>query len=230
VLDPATRDAFRRLVRERTAPAQVALVPEITTYQASELTPLWHATSAQLAHYDPNPFWCFPWAGGQALARHLLDQGSLVKGRRVLDLATGSGLVALAAARAGAAQVVAADVSPYCEVVVPMNAALNGVEVMVRIEDLLDTRLKGFDLVVAGDVFYEQPLAERALRWLRTAVADGVQALVGDPGRAYSPRTGVAELAVYEVPVSREIEDRPVMRTRVLEILPWEARHLTAPP
>jgi predicted nicotinamide N-methyase len=196
----------------------VALVPEITTWQATDLTPLWHATSAELERYDASPFWAFPWAGGQALARHLLDHPELVRGRRVLDFATGSGLVAIAAARAGAARVVGADVAPFCEAVVPMNAELNGVTIELTLEDLLDRPLQGFDLVVAGDVFYEQPLATRALAWFRGLAAQGVTVLAGDPGRLYSPREAVRDLARYDVPVSREIEERDVMRTWVLQV------------
>jgi predicted nicotinamide N-methyase len=220
VTEPATLAAWRDFVRCRTAPAPVALVPEVRVYQATALTPLWQATSVELAGYDPNPFWAFPWAGGQALARHLLDHPSLVAGRRVLDFATGSGLVAIAARLAGAAEVVATDVAPFCEAVVPLNAALNGVEVALRLTDLLGTPTTGFEVVLAGDVFYEQPLAERAVAWFRALAALGVTVLVGDPGRLYSPREGVVDRAEYQVPVSMEIEERPVMRTWVLEVLP----------
>lgn len=218
--DPGTLTAWRELVRTRTAPAPVPLVPEITTWQATDLTPLWHATSAELARYDASPFWAFPWAGGQALARHLLDHPELVRGRRVLDFATGSGLVGIAAAKAGAAEVVGADVAPFCEAVVPMNAGLNGVSLELRLEDLLGQPLAGFDLVVAGDVFYEQPFAARALAWFRALARQGVRVLAGDPGRLYTPREGMADLASYEVPVSLEIEERPIMRTWVLEVQP----------
>lgn len=216
--DPATLAAWREVVRTQTAPAPVALVPEITTWQATELTPLWHATSAELERYDASPFWAFPWAGGQALARHLLDHPGVVRGRAVLDFATGSGLVGIAAARAGAARVVGTDVAPFCEAVVPMNAALNDVALELRLEDLLGSPLEGFEVVVAGDVFYEQPLASRAIAWFRELAARGVTVLAGDPGRLYSPREGVRDLARYDVPVSREIEERPVMTTWVLQV------------
>jgi predicted nicotinamide N-methyase len=216
----STLEAWRELVRTRTTPTPVPLVPELRTYQATALTPLWQATSAELGRYDPSPFWAFPWAGGQALARHLLDHPGLVRGRRVLDFATGSGLVALAAARAGAARVVATDLSPFCEAVVPLNAALNGLDLELRLEDLLGGPLEGVDLLVAGDVFYEQPLADRSLAWFRRLAAGGTAVLVGDPGRSYSPRTGVEVLATYDVPVSREIEDRELMRTSVLAVRP----------
>jgi predicted nicotinamide N-methyase len=218
--DPSTLAAWRELVRTRTAPAPVPLVPEITTWQATDLTPLWHATSAELARYDASPFWAFPWAGGQALARHVLDHPALVRGLRILDFATGSGLVGIAAARAGAARVVGADVAPFCEAVVPMNAELNRVSLELRVDDLLGRPLEGFDLVLAGDVFYEQPFATRALEWFRALAGQGIRVLAGDPGRLYTPREGMTDLACYEVPVSLEIEERPVMRTWVLDVLP----------
>jgi predicted nicotinamide N-methyase len=211
---------WRDFVRRQTAPAPVALVPEISLYQATELTPLWHATSAQLERYDASPFWAFPWAGGQALARHLLDRPELVRGRRVLDFATGSGLVGIAALLAGAASVDSTDLAPFCEVVVPMNASLNGVTLTPRLVDVLGQPLHGIDVVLAGDVFYEKPLAEQSLAWFRVLVAKGVTVLVGDPGRLYSPRAGVADRACFEVPVSLEIEERTPMRTWVLQILP----------
>jgi len=217
--DAAELAAWRDFIRAHTVAAPVPLVPEVRTYQATELTPLWQATSLELAGYDPNPFWAFPWAGGQALARHLLDHPELVRGRRVLDFATGSGLVAIAARLAGAAVVATSDIAPFCEAVVPLNAALNAVEVSLQIADLLGTPLAGVDVVLAGDVFYERPMAERALAWFKALAAGGVTVLAGDPGRLYSPRRGVVDLAEYQVPVSSEIEERPVMRTWVLEVM-----------
>jgi predicted nicotinamide N-methyase len=216
VTPPAILAAWRELVRTRTSPTPVPLVPELTTYQATELTPLWRATSAELGRYDPSPFWAFPWAGGQALARHLLDHPSLVRGRRVLDFATGSGLCGLAAARAGAAEVVATDLSPFCEAVVPLNAALNGLELALRLEDRLGTPPGAAEVVLAGDVFYEAPLAARAAEWFGALAAAGITVLAGDPGRAYSPRRGFERVGSYLVPVSREIEDRDLMPTSVL--------------
>jgi predicted nicotinamide N-methyase len=212
--------SWRDFVRRQTRPAPVPLVPELTLYQATALTPLWHATSAQLERYDASPFWAFPWAGGQALARHLLDRPQLVRGRRVLDFATGSGLVGIAALRAGASSVDSTDLAPFCEVVVPMNAELNGLALTPRMVDLLGQPLDGVDVVLAGDVFYEKPLAERSLAWFRALAARGVTVLVGDPGRLYSPRQGVVDLATFDVPVSLEIEERSPMRTWVLQVLP----------
>jgi predicted nicotinamide N-methyase len=212
-------DRLERFVRGHTVVCPVPLVPELVLHQATELTPLWHATARELEGWDPSPYWAFPWAGGQALARHLLDHPALVLGLRVFDLATGSGLVAIAAARAGAARVVAADVDPLCETVVRLNCALNGVAVEFLHGDPLGEPLRGFEVVLAGDVFYERPLAGRALAWLRAAAAGGARVLVGDPGRTYSP-AGLAERAVHDVPTTPEIEAGDRLRTRVLEILP----------
>jgi predicted nicotinamide N-methyase len=213
-------DATIRFIRERTAPAPVPLVPEIAVYQASELTPLWHATSVELHAWDDSPFWAFPWAGGQALARHVLDHPASVAGLSVLDFATGSGLVAIAAARAGAAPVVAADVDPFCRGAVSLNSQLNGVSVSFREGSPIGDPLDGVDVVLAGDVFYERRLAGDAFAWFRALAARGVRVLAGDAARAYAPAGGVVEIASYEVPTTVEIEERPVRRARVVEVLP----------
>lgn len=207
-------------VRERTAAAPVPLVPELTLYQASELTPLWHATASELAGWDDSPFWAFPWAGGQALARHLLDAPEQVRGRRVVDFATGSGLVALAALRAGAAEVTAWDLDPFCEAAVRLNAGLNGLALAFRAGDPIGLPLEGVEVLLAGDVFYERALASRALGWFRALAARGVRVLAGDAGRVYAPPEGFVVLAELEVPTTVEIEDAPVRRARVLELLP----------
>jgi len=212
----AERIAF---VRARTAPAPVPLVPEILVHTAAEVTPLWHATAQELAGWDPAPFWAFPWAGGQALARHVLDEPELVRGRRVFDFATGSGLVALAAARAGAAHVTACDIDPFCEAAVAANAALAGAVLEMRVGDPLDAPLPGFDVVLAGDVFYERELAARSLAWFRRLAADGIAVLAGDPGRPYTPGEELPIRATYEVPALSAIEAAPVLRTRVVEIV-----------
>jgi len=213
-------DETLRFIRERTAPAPVPLAPEIVLQQATLLTPLWRATASELHAWDDSPYWAFPWAGGQALARHVLDHPSLVRGLRVLDFATGSGLVAIAAARAGAAAIAAVDVDPFCRAAVLLNAGLNGVEIAFREGDPIGAPLPGTDVVLAGDVFYERALAEGALAWFRVLAAAGVRVLAGDAGRAYAPRAGVVEVAVHDVPTTVEIEDGPVRRARVLEVLP----------
>ena len=206
-------------VRSRTEVAPVPLVPEIALHQATEMTELWRATAADLSGWDDSPFWAFPWAGGQALARWLLDHPGTVAGRRVLDFGTGSGLVAIAASLAGAARVDAWDVDPFCEAAVRLNALRNGATVAFHAGDPLDAR-PGADVVLAGDVFYERNLARRFLAWARALAQGGARVLAGDPGRVYSPRDGLAEVAVLDVPTTTAIEDRTCMRTRVVEILP----------
>jgi predicted nicotinamide N-methyase len=198
----------------------VPLVPELALWQATEVTPLWHATAAALEGWDDSPYWAFPWAGGQALARHLLDHPETARGRTVLDFAAGSGLVGVAAARAGAARVLCADVDPFCAAVIPLNAALNGVDLELRIGSPVGEPLDGFELLLAGDVFYERALAAEGLAWFRSLARRGVRVLAGDPGRAWSPDGGWREVAAYPVPVSPAIEAGPLLRTRVLEILP----------
>jgi len=205
-------------VRAHSALAPVPLTPEIVVHQATELTPLWRATAADLAGSDDSPFWAFPWAGGQALARYLLDHPGAARGLSVLDVGTGSGLAAIAAALAGAARVTAFDLDPYCEAAVLLNAAENGVAIEFRTGSPFVAPFSGADLVLAGDVFYERKLAADFLAFAGEAVSQGARVLAGDPGRLYSPREGFAEVAVYDVPTSLEIEDRPRMRTSVLEL------------
>jgi predicted nicotinamide N-methyase len=213
-------DDTLRFIRQRTAPAPVPLVPEISLYQATELTPLWHATASELHAWDDSPYWAFPWAGGQALARHVLDHPDVVRGLSVVDFATGSGLVAIAAARAGAAVVLAVDVDPFCRAAVLLNAALNGVAIPFRAADPIGEPLPGVDVVLAGDVFYERALAAGAFAWFRTLAASGVRVLAGDAARLYAPADGVVEIAAHRVPTTVEIEDAPERGARVLEILP----------
>lgn len=219
---PAQRslDELLDFVRTRTLPVTIPLVPELRLYQATELTPLWHATATELDGWDPAPFWAFAWAGGQAVARHVLDNPELVRGRRVLDFAAGGGIVAIAAARAGAARVVAADLDPFCEAALLMNCELNDVEVAFRAGDALEDDLGAYDVVLVGDVFYEDALARRCANRFAELASDGVLVLVGDPGRSYSPRTGFSELASYQVRTSIEIEQAELLHARVLRALP----------
>jgi predicted nicotinamide N-methyase len=209
---------WRDFIRGRTALAPVPLVPEMVLYQATEVTELWRATAADLAGWDDSPFWAFPWAGGQALARHLLDQPALVAGLRVADFGAGSGLAAIAAALAGASRVTAFDVDPFCEAAVSLNAERNGVEVAFEARSPLGSELPDVDVLLAGDMFYERELSERFQAWARTLAERGVRVLAGDPGRLYSPRDGFVRRAVHEVPTSTAIEDRLLMRTWVLEL------------
>lgn len=184
----------------------VPFVPEVLLHQADDLQGLWEATG-----HDAPPYWAFAWLGGQALARYVLS-GDHVRGKRVLDLATGSGLVAIAAMKAGARSVLAADIDPLSQEAVAANAAANGVEVMWTGLDLLDGRVPHVDVVLAGDVLYEKRMAERVLAWL---AGFGGTVLLGDPGRDYLPQQGLVELAAYDIATTRELEGVPVKRTRV---------------
>ncbi|RZK80223.1 MAG: methyltransferase, partial [Methylobacterium sp.] len=164
----------------------------------------------------PPPFWAFAWAGGQALARYILDNPGLVAGRRVLDFASGSGLVAIAAARSGAEHVTASDLDPFAIPAIGLNAAANGVAERIEAvsRDLIGSD-PGSAVVLAADIFYEQDLAARVTAWLSGLHARGATVLVGDPGRSYLPRDRLTELATYTVPVSRSLEDAEVKRSSV---------------
>jgi predicted nicotinamide N-methyase len=208
-------------VRSNTAIAAPPLVPEICLHLATKITPIWQASEETLARGQvPPPFWAFAWAGGQALARYLLDHPETVAGHEVLDICSGSGIVAIAAAKAGAARVTAAEIDPFAAAAIALNAPLNGVTVAVETRDLLDRTTAGWSVVLAGDVCYEEPMASRAIALLRRIAARGRLALLGDPGRAYLPREGLVELARYVVPVSRELEDREAREGVVWEVLP----------
>jgi predicted nicotinamide N-methyase len=203
-----------------TALAAPPLVPEIRLYLASEITPLWQATEARLAETNtPPPYWAFAWPGGQAIARQLLDEPALVAGRRVLDFAAGSGLAAIAAAKAGASAVEAAEIDPLAGAAIALNAAANGVAVAWRKADLVGSDER-WDVVLAGDVCYERPMAERVMPWLRRLAAEGCLVLMGDPGRSYLPDRGLARLASHVVPISRELEDRTERETVIWRVLP----------
>lgn len=193
-------------------------VPEIRLHLADEAHDLWHRTEEELQEIGlPPPFWAFAWAGGQGLARHVLDHPGTVRGKSVLDLASGSGLVAIAAAKAGAASVTANDIDPFSETAVALNARENGVSVAFDGRDLLEeTGLAGgYDVVLAGDVFYDRAFALRLVPWLRALAAGGAEILIGDPGRSYLPKDRLKALATYEVPVTRALEDAEVKRTTV---------------
>jgi predicted nicotinamide N-methyase len=217
-------------IRANTAVATPPLVPEIALHLATEITPLWQATEALLDRAQlPPPYWAFAWAGGQALARHVLDHPELVAGRRVLDFGAGSGLVALAAARAGALQSVAAEIDGFATAAICLNAALNGLAVAVESADVIGRFPAPFEVVLAGDMCYERPLAERLTEWLRQLAASGALVLLGDPGRNYLPKTGLVALARYEVPTPLDLEDRP-MRQGVVWRLDGGASQGETPP
>ncbi len=178
-----------------------------------ELWELWQRTGR-----DDPPFWAYPWAGGQALARYLLDHPGIVAGRRVLDVASGSGLVAIAAARAGAASVVAGDIDPHAVAAIAINAAANAVAVDPRAFDLAADGPGDAEVVLAGDVFYQRELAELALRFLRAAAGAGADVLVADPGRAFLPADSLTALDRYQVPVLTAIEDASVKSVTVYRL------------
>lgn len=208
-------DRAAAFVRDHLRLAPVALVPEVKLYQAEEPIGLWELTEGEYRSDQPPPFWAFAWAGGQALARYVLDHPSIVAGRRVLDLASGSGLVAIAAARAGAVHVTAVDVDPLALAAVASNAHANGEPVTGMLADVLDDDPGDIDLITAGDVFYSKAMADRVLRFLRRAVRSGAEVLVGDPGRAFFPEGVFEQVAMYDVPVTHALESTTVKSTRV---------------
>ena len=213
-MDPAI------FVERNTAIAAPPLLPEIRLHLATEITPIWQATEETLARSGlPPPYWAFAWAGGQALARYLLDHPEIVAGRSVLDFGAGSGLVAIAAAKAGAASVLAAEIDHFAAAAIAANATLNGVAITVTTADVLDGLDHRWEIVTAGDICYERPMAGRVISWLRALAARGSLVLLGDPGRAYLPSQGLRERARCLVPTSRELEDRETREGIVWEVL-----------
>ena len=195
------------------------LIPEFRLHLATEITPLWQATEATLETTGlPPPYWAFAWVGGQAVARHILDHPELVRGRRVLDFAAGCGLIALAAARAGASEVTAVDIDPFACAAISLNAAANGLAVAVSDRNVLDGRLCGAEVVLAGDVCYERPMAEAVIGWLRREAAGGALVVIGDPGRSYLPRTGLTARARHVIPTISDVEDVAVKTTTVWRV------------
>ena len=203
-------DPHAAFIHANTAIEVPPLIPEIRLHLASEIVPIWRATEEDLAALGlPPPYWAFAWAGGQALARYVLDNPEIVAGQTVLDFASGSGLAAIAAALAGAATVTAADIDPYASAAIGLNAALNGVSVEVTSGDIIG-RTGPWDVVLAGDICYERPLADRVTAWLRGLSEAGVTVLLGDPGRTYLPKEGLEWLVRYAVKTTRELEDTDV--------------------
>lgn len=199
---------------------KVPLVPEISLLLAHEALPLWQKTEEELGELGlPPPFWAFAWAGGQALARYVLDYPCRVRGRRVLDLACGSGLVAIAAKLAGAAHVLASDIDPFACAATQTNAAAMDTVLGITGHDLLAAPPPPVDTVLSGDIFYEKPLADRALSWLLQARSRGAEVLIGDPGRSYLPGEHLVRVLDYSVPVSRELEDAEIKHTTVWRLL-----------
>lgn len=208
-VDPA---AF---VRANTRLLPVPHAPELVLHLADEALELWQKTEDDLGAIGlPPPFWAFAWAGGQALARHLLDHPALVAGLDVLDFGAGSGLAGIAAARAGAGIVTATDIDRFAIAAIGLNAAANGVTVRATDADVIG-RDDGWDVVLAGDVCYERPMADRVTDWLAALAARGALVLLGDPGRTYLPKDRLVKLAEYMVPTTKALEDHTVRRTAV---------------
>jgi predicted nicotinamide N-methyase len=216
-MDLSTPAARRAFILQNTRLQRPPHTPELDLHLADEITPIWKLTEEDLAEIGlPPPYWAFAWAGGQALARYVLDNPGVVAGKAVIDFASGSGLVAIAAAKAGASRVLAADIDGYCEQAVSLNAEANGVLVGFTDADLTAAPPPAWaEVILAGDICYEKPLAERVLAWLLAARAAGATVLIGDPGRSYFPRTGLDKLAEYQVETTRELEDMEIKRTAV---------------
>jgi predicted nicotinamide N-methyase len=212
-----TAPSAEEIIRETTLLRPVPLVPEIRLYQAGEPMSVWQHTERATGRtgLDP-PFWAFAWAGGQALARYLLDHPQAAAGRRVIDVASGSGLVAIAAVMAGAAAVTAYDIDPLAAAAITVNAAANGAAVPAVCADILaGPPPDGTELVLVADAFYERDLAAQVLRFADRSHARGAAVLAGDLGRAYLPRARLAPLASYDVPDLAALEDADVKRTTV---------------
>jgi len=211
-----TLEGRRAFIRENTRLQAPPHTPELRLHLADEITPIWKLTEEALEEIGlPPPFWAFAWAGGQALARYVLDHPEIVAGKRVIDFATGSGVVAVAAMKAGATSVLAADIDVFCEAAVGLNAEANGVEIAFTDQNLLDAPPPQADVLLAGDICYERPMAEAVMAWLAQGRATGARVLIGDPGRTYFRKDGLEKLAEYQVPTTRELEDLAVKRTSV---------------
>ncbi|MCM2502501.1 methyltransferase [Aureimonas altamirensis] len=215
MITPYSPDRARRFIEANTAIAIPPHVPELRLHLADDAHALWHSSEEELATMGlPPPFWAFAWAGGQGLARYILDNPAEVAGRRIVDFASGSGLVAIAAAKAGAARVTAVDIDPFAEAAIDLNMRLNGVTVETRLQDTVGARLEA-DSLLAGDVFYDRSFAEAIIPWFDTLLQQGVDILVGDPGRAYLPRERLRHLATFRVPVTHALEDSEVKRVDI---------------
>ena len=192
------------------------LVPEIKLHLAHEALPIWQKTEEELGEIGlPPPFWAFAWAGGQALSRYILDHPSTVLAKRVVEIASGSGMVGIAAAKAGAASILSADIDLFSVAAIKANADINDVILQVTSEDLLSQAVPDVDVILIGDLFYEKNVAQRCIAWAQQAKAKGIDVLIGDPGRSYLPKEQLVKVAEYSVPVSRDLEDAEIKQTAV---------------
>jgi predicted nicotinamide N-methyase len=213
VTDPAD------FIRANTQLVVPPLVPEVRLHLATEVVPLWQLTEEELAAKGvPPPYWAFAWAGGQALARYVLDHPKIVAGKSILDFGSGSGLVAIAAAKAGAERVLAADIDDFACAAIRLNAIANTAIISITTDDLIGSD-GNWRTILVGDMCYERPLAERLLEWLKNRAAHGATVLLGDPGRSYFPKGGVEKLATYRVQTTRDLEDREIRETSVYRLL-----------
>lgn len=210
---------YEHFIRANTQLVATALTPDILLHVADDVTALWQMSENELNEIGlPPPFWAFAWPGGQALARYVLDNPGIVIGKRVLDFATGSGLVAIAAARAGAAHVEACDIDPFATAAARLNAQANDVLIEARLGDLVGSD-DDWDVVLAGDVSYERDMAARVTHWLGALSRRGALVLIGDPGRTYLAKDRLVELAEYVTPVSRDLEDTDVKMAKVWRVV-----------
>ncbi|WP_072396165.1 50S ribosomal protein L11 methyltransferase [Hyphomicrobium sp. CS1GBMeth3] len=218
-LDPDDPHAAEAFIVANTRPLAPPLVPEVVLHLAEESLPIWQKTEDELGEMNvPPPYWAFAWAGGQALARYLLDNPEITTGVSVIDLGSGSGLTAIAAKQAGAAHVLAADIDPLALAAVHVNAARNGVTIDVTRDDLLAQEPRPANVVLVGDLFYERELAARVTAYIEKAAAAGARVLIGDPKRSYFPAGRFTLAAEYQVPVTRELEDAEIKRTSVWQL------------
>jgi predicted nicotinamide N-methyase len=215
-LDPHNPQSARAFIEANTRILSPPLVPEIRLHLAEESVPIWQKTEEELGELNvPPPYWAFAWAGGQALARYILDNTALLKGKRVLDLGSGSGLTAIAAMMAGAKSTLASDLDRISLAAAQLNAALNGVEIATTAENLLEKPAEAFDVVLVGDLFYERALADLVSKYIDAAALLGAVVHIGDPQRNYFPKGRFVSVAEYRVPVTRELEDAEIKRTSV---------------
>ncbi|MEP7452528.1 methyltransferase [Phyllobacterium sp. SB3] len=213
-LDPAS-ERYRQFVLANTVLQSPPHVPEIKLHLADEAHDLWQRTEDELATIGlPPPFWAFAWAGGQGVARYIIDNPQTVENRSVLDFASGSGLIGIAAAMANAEHVLCCDIDPFAKPAIILNAAANEVKIDVRIADLIGSD-EPWDTILAGDIFYDKPLADMIIPWFHKLAARGTEVIVGDPGRSYFPKGMLEPLAVYSVPVTRVLEDAEIKKTTV---------------
>lgn len=224
MLSLAARVAF---IRNHTRVCDVASVSPLRLYQADEVTPLWLMTEEALEQERlAPPFWAFAWAGGQALARYLLENPQIVRGKRVLDIACGSGLVGIAAARAGAAQVICNDIDPYAEAAVALNADLNDVAITFTGGDLLNSPVPPVDLILAGDICYEKTMSDTMLSYFRRAQHDNIAVFIGDPHRSYFPsQGGLKKVAGYTISTHADIEDTREKAASVWRMEPFDEQN-----